>query len=278
MWKFSIRFLSCCCHILLSFSVGTHGICRTNVVKIKKFENLNIDELNCLLNISSRFPWRSLRLLSSEFLSWENLNTKLFLRKRHSWENLKRRKVKIHEKIFRNERKIIWDKKKTKIVENIEKKRSCIFFWASLFTKWWNRNREWLNPNNKISRKINRWIFHNLNSKNNDADSIEFHESIIDFVDYFTSKFFSIDVKYLFFDTKFDWFVCQPFIHDVSYLSKTSIEFFFVKNISCLITFKLRFWKYWYVWSPMFRRIVAKTIFVLKTVIRTFLIMSSTKE
>ena len=49
---------------------------------------------------------------------------------------------------------------------------------------------------------------------------------------------------------------------------------FFVNEISCLITSKFRFWKYWYVWSLIFRRIVVKISFVLKTMIQVFLITS----
>ena len=131
MRKTSICFLSCCRHIFFSFCVGAHRKNWTDAIEIEKLHDLYIDELSCLLNIFSEFFRRDLRLKNSEFLSWKNLNSSLFWG-RHSWERLRWRKTKIHERIFRSKWKAIWDWKKWDMRKKTKKKTKLHIFLSEL--------------------------------------------------------------------------------------------------------------------------------------------------
>ena len=204
MGKNSICFLSCCCHIFFSFRVWSHGKYWANAVKIKKFHDLDIDELNCLLGTFPESLKRGLKLKSPEFLSWRCLSFKLFLWDRHF---LRWRGPRIHEKTLRGRWKLTRGEERRELLRITKRGRSCIPFWAGLPMEWWNRGWGW------------------LNSGGNGINSNGSHGSVIGFIGDSAGKFFSIGVQDSLFGSKFDWSICQFFIQNVNYLSKASIEF-----------------------------------------------------
>ena len=141
--------------------------------------------------------WIFLRNLLSGIWNWKILNSWIDQIRscrcendilENVWNDEKRKFTKeffeTNEKSFKTEKKL---EKKTR-----KKTKSYTFLIESCHEMMMGSKSRTIEYEQKS--QFNKWIFHDLNFRDNSANSNKFHKSTTDFFDYVTSKFFSISV------------------------------------------------------------------------------------